>query len=680
MATKQDHPLLDRPLYLFDLPQEILQTLELRADLNASLPVTQEDREPRPLQTNGQHGARDDTPEGSPASATSCAMCGLAFANLQEQKEHVRSDLHGYNLKQKIRGKQAVDEKEFERLVGELDESLSGSDSSSYSDSSDDDTDAGVTQRKDTTLTALLKKQASLADNSFEESVSKKRKRGSGKPPLLWFTSPKLPTNTSLGVYRAIFSPKEQVADSTTLIQTLQRKQLSPKSSKKQSNEASHGDDAGGVPLPNTLQHKPLDGPHYFLCMIGGGHFAAMIISLTPSITRKGGMEDRSATVVAHKTFHRYTTRRKQGGSQSANDNSKGNAHSAGSSLRRYNEVALTNDVRNLLNEWRPWLQTAELLFIRATGTTNRRTLFDRYEGQVLSSNDPRIRGFPFSTRRATQAELMRSFVELTRVKVTTIDELALARKAAEDAARAEQEASAPKPAASPKPSKPKPSKEEEEGLLHTSQLQSLIRRSKAPALISYITTNSIPPNFLFLPHDRPENYHAPTPLHLAASLNSSVCVSALLLKASANPAVRNLEEKTPYDIAGDRATRDAFRLARSELGEAARDWESGHVGPALTRAEVDARAKEEKKGAEAEKAAELKRREEEVARLRDEDKVREEQGRERKFGKGKTMSTAQPLSAQERREEEARGLTPEMRMRLERERRARAAEARMRG
>jgi hypothetical protein len=32
----------------------------------------------------------------------------------------------------------------------------------------------------------------------------------------------------------------------------------------------------------------------------------------------------------------------------------------------------------------------------------------------------------------------------------------------------------------------------------------------------------------------------------------------------------------------------------------------------------------------------------------------------------------------QERREEEARGLTPEMKMRLERERRARAAEERM--
>jgi len=36
--------------------------------------------------------------------------------------------------------------------------------------------------------------------------------------------------------------------------------------------------------------------------------------------------------------FIRYTTRRKQGGSQASNDNAKGKAKSAGANLRRYNE------------------------------------------------------------------------------------------------------------------------------------------------------------------------------------------------------------------------------------------------------------------------------------------------------------------------------------------------------
>ncbi|KAF1783553.1 Ankyrin repeat-containing domain [Phytophthora cactorum] len=43
---------------------------------------------------------------------------------------------------------------------------------------------------------------------------------------------------------------------------------------------------------------------------------------------------------LCHKTFQRYTTRRKQGGAQSASD-ANGKAKSAGATLRRYNEAAL---------------------------------------------------------------------------------------------------------------------------------------------------------------------------------------------------------------------------------------------------------------------------------------------------------------------------------------------------
>jgi hypothetical protein len=112
------------------------------------------------------------------------------------------------------------------------------------------------------------------------------------------------------------------------------------------------------------------------------------------------------------------------------------------------------------MSSWKTMIDTAELIFVRATGSTNRRTLFGPYEGQVLRNNDPRNRGFPFSTRRATQKELMRAFVELTRVKQSTIDEAALAAMNAPQA----DTTPAPTPAKS-KP--PKPSKEEEEATLH---------------------------------------------------------------------------------------------------------------------------------------------------------------------------------------------------------------------
>ena len=564
-----------------------------------------------------------------------------------------------------MKGLKIVDEAEFEKLVEDLDESISGSDSEELSSEEEE----GATG-KESTLTALLKKQAKISDPQMDEEIRSKRVRGAGKPPLLWFGSSALPPEVSLGVYRAVFTEAEQ-EEEAHLIETVKKKQLTPIAPAKRS------PNQGGVPLP-VQSASP--GPHFFLCMIGGGHFAAMVVSLAPKVTKKHNVEERQATVVAHKTFHRYTTRRKQGGAQSASDSTKGPAHSAGSSLRRYNEVALTNEVRELLGQWKDMIDSADFLFIRATGKTNRSTLFGTHEGQVLRQNDPRIRGFPFNTRRATQAELMRSFVELTRVKVSRVDEAALAAAAA---AQASKEASKP---GTPTPSKPKPSKparteEEEAAILHTTQLISLIRRSKAPALLSYLTSNNLSPSFHFVPEDAPQHHHTPTPLHLAASIGSSVVVLALLTKAQADPSVDNGEGKPAFALASDRSTRDAFRVARATLGEALWDWDAAGVPPPLSKADADAREQRERREADAKEAD---RRKAETERLRQESVEQENRAQERKFGKGKVLSAAAAAATAEKtgaekREEEMRGMTPEMRMRLERERRARAAEERLR-
>ncbi|OQO13658.1 hypothetical protein B0A48_01887 [Cryoendolithus antarcticus] len=641
----------------------------------------------RPLYGNaaplgdGPHTSRPTTPlessettNGSSTSATACTLCGQSFPTVLDQRSHVRSDLHAYNLKLKLRGREAVTESEFERLVEKLDESLSGSDTDE-SDDSDEGEEGGKT--KDSTLSALLRRQAKVTNGDAEDAPTKQRKQGAGKAPLMWFTSSKLPSNTSLGVYRAVFAIEEQ-EEADHLVETLQRKQLAPKPAPKPATKPDP-EDEGGVPLPASM--VPLSngsgGPHYFMCMIGGGHFAAMLVSLTPKLTKKAGLDDRAATVIAHKTFHRYTTRRKQGGSQSAKDNTGKSISSAGSSLRRYNEVALETEIRALLQEWRSLIDSADLIFVRASGSGNRRTLFGPYEDQVLTQKDPRLRGFPFNTRRATQAELMRAFVELTRVKVNVVDEAAVARQA-EEAATAAAKAQAQAQAAS-RPSAPKvakPSKADEEALLHTTQLQALIRRSKAPALLSYLQTHSLPQDFIFFPPD--QNRHAPTPLHLAASSNSPACVLALLTKAKADPTVENTDSKYPFDLAGDRATRDAFRLARSQLGETDFSWDTANVPSPLSQIDVDARAQREAAEQAEENAAEKARRQKETERLREEERAKGVQAKEDNFGKGRLLSKP-ILTAEERRAEDARGMTDEMRIKVERERRARAAEERMR-
>jgi len=524
-------------------------------------------------------------------------------------------------------------------------------------------------------LSALLKKQAKIVDDEDDGFSMKKRKRGAGKAPLLWFNTPILPSNTALGFYRAIFSKAEQ-EDEEHAVDIIRRKQLAlnvPQPKK--------DDDEGGVRLP-----QPDTSPHIFFCMIGGGHFAAMVVSLTPKINKKQGFDERQATVKAHKTFHRYTTRRKQGGSQSSNDNAKGNAHSAGSSIRRYNEVALITEIRELLQEWKGMIDSSELIFIRASGTANRRTLFGPYEDQILTRDDPRNRSFPFSTRRATQAELMRSFVELTRVKVSHIDEAALAAEKARAEAEADAQAAAKAKVTQSKPATPVKNPEDEAALLHTTQIESLVRRSKAPALLSYITTNSLSPNFVLHPPNSQAHHHASTPLHLASSLNSPALVLALLVKGGADPTQTSPEGKTAFEIAGDRATRDAFRQGRSELGEAAWNWDAGAKVPEpLTKAEVEQRADRERREEDEKEAA---RRKADLERIQEEEKQKEadrkkgvNDQREKKMGKGKTIGVGakKEMTAEERRAEEARGMTPEMKMRLERERRARAAEERMR-
>ena len=633
---------------VFDLPKELLATL------------TYKNQSGRPIQTPtpevqaplSEASEKPELEDGGASKATSCNLCALNFASVAEQRKHVRSDLHGYNLKQKLKGQKPVDEVEFEKLIGELDESLSGSESSE----SDEDEEDENGKPKDSTLSALLKKQAKLSDPDFDEFGSMKKQRGPGNAPLAWFSSSKLPENVSLGIYRAIFSNAEQEEESH-IVETLRNKQLAPMQPPKV--KASEG----AVPLPQTDI-----GPHYFLSMIGGGHFAAMIVALAPKVGKgHTGVDERSATVIAHKTFHRYTTRRKQGGSQSSNDNAKGNAHSAGSSIRRYNENALVQEVRELLTNWKSMIDTADLVFVRATGATNRRTLFGPYEGQVLRTNDPRNRGFPFSTRRATQKELMRAFVELTRVKQSTIDEAALAAMNA-----TQLEETAKKPVVKPKLQKP--SKEEEAAILHTSQIIPLVRRSKVPALLNYLKTNNIPPTFTFLP----ENHHTPTPLHLAASLNSAPIISALLTKAGADPTIMNDDARTPFTLAGDRATRDAFRVARSELGESAWDWEKTGVPAALSKAEADKREAQDRSEKAAESKAEAERRKAETERVRKESEAAEAARTTQRLGKGKALGALPAKTGAELREEQARGLTPEAQARLERERRARAAEERM--
>ncbi|KAF3935989.1 hypothetical protein ABW20_dc0105292 [Dactylellina cionopaga] len=615
-APKADD-LLKRPLYAFDLPRDLLSSLTVKGSGQDLAPIA----EPQDNDTSTSDvEPRESSKEPDPTAGMSCTLCGVKSKTVQDQRSHARSDVHRFNMKRKIRKQPPVSELEFEKMIEGLDESLSGSESSSSEDEQSSDP-----------LANLLRKKATLkAAEEYTDEVARKPRL-----PIIWLSSPLLPPSTYLGIYRAIIPNYTEESDVTQILPPLQSKP------------------SGSLPT--------VADPHIFLCMLGGGHFAAMIVSLFPKLTKRNGVVEREAVVLAHKTFHRYTTRRKQGGSQSANDASKGAAHSAGSSLRRYNEAALTADIRELLSSWKEMIDSSALIFIRAAGTGNRRTLFG-YDNPVFKSSDPKVRGFPFSTRRATQSELMRCFVELTRLKVSRIDETAVAPVAP-----------TPTTTKAPAPAKPKVSKEEALQLQHTTTLTTLLRRSKAPAIVTFLNTNKLP----FTYHLTPANHHTPTLLHLAAAQSHPTIVLALLTKAPdgnkqpADLTLRNSTGKTAVDLAGDRATREIFRVARQELGEERFEWESLGVGAPMERKAYDEVIEKEKVVRDAE---ERERREKETARLKSlpEGKGGASGGR----GLAGVLGSGNGVSA---REEETKGLSEEAKRRLERERRARAAEERMR-
>jgi len=137
-----------------------------------------------------------------------------------------------------------------------------------------------------------------------------------------------------------------------------------------------------------------------FLC--GGGHFA-------------GAVFGPAGKVLEHRTFHRYTTRKKQGGEQGFNDKAA-RAKSAGASIRRHNLQKLREEIRDLLSRWREHITAADLIFLHAPGKGTRET-FAGYDDSPLKGLD--IRRVPFNTRRATLQEVQRVYQELTSIYIS---------------------------------------------------------------------------------------------------------------------------------------------------------------------------------------------------------------------------------------------------------------------
>ncbi|KAG0201323.1 hypothetical protein BGX28_005817 [Mortierella sp. GBA30] len=397
-----------------------------------------------------------------PKALPSCRTCGIAkLSSVEEQREHVKSDWHRYNLKHRLLNTEAkpIPEDKFKNMLQDVSDIPTTTFPCSPFSSSEsyipiplthvdldndvvsrahDDQFHSLIQRLEVTVReeeqcrsndpVLLQQQQLLDKKLVEARMS----------PMIWFTSTLYGPSVKLGIYKNTLANRTQgCSNPLELVQSIQiplpplppkkkkvrraaritsaiaNEQSSMQEQNKPDNDISFMDtqdvssmnkadrDPQLVEKLNLVQQLETTlnepPPKYWTLILLGGGHFAGMV-----IDLRGGTNNAACQV-----------RKKQGGAQSTH----GGCNSAGAMVRMYNERALKLEVRELLERWSQWIQQSEFVFMHAPGN-NHQTLY--YEGSSITKaeREGRVRSIPFVTRRPTLAELKRVYEELATVKV----------------------------------------------------------------------------------------------------------------------------------------------------------------------------------------------------------------------------------------------------------------------
>ncbi|KAJ1735053.1 hypothetical protein LPJ72_002060 [Coemansia sp. Benny D160-2] len=551
---------------IFHIPQDILADLELSAKLNrvAAYPQPKPQLENPSTPTTADDGSSlARTLSATRIAQPVCHTCGgVTFPEADQLRAHMRTEWHQTNMRRKA---------EWRRHLSSHDDGSSPGADYPWDPVSEADSAtpaaAGAISAEATNSTADAPDDG---DESDREEVDAQ--------PYFWFTRRETAaeatasTATALGVHRKILVAHDNDRGAYVDGEKTLRRLIDM--------QATNGNSTSGC------QYWAL------MCLNGGGHFGASIV------------DNRTGSVVAHKTIHRYTTRRKQGGSQSRDDNAKGRAaHSAGAQLRRYNEQKLAEEVRDIiLNQWKDLLHQCARVLVRVP-RANRKQF-------PLDWSDSRVRSIPIPVGRPTLSELRRVYSKLTAVKIRAVD----LRKQSDD--RDHQQAVS--------------SDDDDESIsqgdgdeidddaltlepVPEPELVAFLQNVAAMMLDETTTSESIVHHlcehlaeFLdalsdpalglrYLESTASITAHrTPTLLHLASHLGR-VSLIPFLLDNGDDPTVTNGHPplysagKTAYEISKDRRTRDEFRVYRFENescgdNEYAIDWRMARVPDPISR------------------------------------------------------------------------------------------------
>ncbi|UZJ51375.1 hypothetical protein CBS101457_000695 [Exobasidium rhododendri] len=834
---------LSKPLYAYSLPSELLQNLKLR-----SIDV-QESEEVAPSQTNEtdkeSKQANSSTNSGKSSAQKTCVVCPKApeWEGAKQARAHLRSEWHRYNaaLTKRNRPEDCLDEDTFHQSIEEL--SSDGTSSESETENFSERAKAPV----DHVAALLGKLTVSSSANAFVASDSEGEETSAraaltAKEPYLWFVTTSFGAlhiqQTQFGVLRGVFPEAESdVVPKDWHISTLCQIQAGPLQSQQtpkdlkrfkggsSANEAASmlaatfidasgekpeddGSSDGGsgeedsstedvttttsamsiTSAPSTPS-SPLRT--WTILLLGGGNFSAVVIALNPReqfISKRKGTTERQFVILARKQFHRYTTRRKQGGAQSAQDASGKFAKSAGAQLRRYGEQALGDEIRALLStkKWREAIGKSEKVWVRA-GLRSARGILWNWVGSEESPldamrKDDKVQSLPIATRKPTVGEGLRCFAELTRIRVRhdTEEEMQAKdeayraqlensarsrqekRNVEKDKLRREAEAKEATLAAKKKAAGLKLDEKEVLRRERFTRLIDMIRKGRIDNTVNHLEKyekdllrvtgwdaedkvvepddvddameqsrrriNVILPFWWryedarekgILLHKGEENLTGARPqllpstlLQVAAESGHESQVSYFLIERRSDPTIAirpppvqhstiddaemlaKFPHRTAYDLCTSRDSRDVFRRLMAAQPDWCKDWSGpdaggARVSKALTSEMEEAREREEKvrdKRQAVKDKARLRQEEEEKKRAHEIDVAAMKHSAATKPPPPPPSSTSKnrlggnntaPRALQNKRDQAA-GLSPEVQSRIEREKRARAAEARV--
>ncbi|KAL5792552.1 hypothetical protein ACOSP7_001146 [Xanthoceras sorbifolium] len=585
---------------IFDLPPNFFDSCRLLSSTATSVSETNggfEDSARETLdETDDFEKEERSSKSGVALSRWTCNTCKTEFESLQDQRSHFKSDIHRFNVKLTIAGKDIVKEEDLDELTSD---SFKDYEISSIS-GSEDESDK-ISHRND-------------LDGRLVESIRKK----------LFI---RLKTGERVSIWKCLLlNESESVSYENDKVASV--------------NDGQCLRESEVIERLNFLLHEPRNNTHFRVVLLArAGHFAGCVFD--------------GNSVVVHKTFHRYVVRAKAGKKQSSKDASGRTIHSAGASLRRYNELALKKDIQELLSSWKPYFDDSFCVFIHAP-STNRQLLFNG-DKPYFSNHRCAIQNVPLTVRRPTLKETQRVYKQLTQVAYEedgkditpgANEKLILDANSVSDAG----------------PSFGKEDMGDNLDFKETTEASSSCKQSNEQSVSS---------------GSENEVVGTSTALHEAAQ-SGNIQKVLELLEQGLDPCIKDERGRTPYMLATEKEVRNTFRRFMASNFDKW-DWHAAKVPSALTKEMEESQAAKQ-----AEKDAKKKARAKELKKLR---KAREKKAQaqaalsqnavtvvENRFTPSSVIKgQSQPGRSQISKEEELKRVQA-----TEREKRAAAAERRL--